>query len=135
MKPNLRNLAAQAVFIITLMSNLGCGAGGPRTYPVQGKVELAGADVKLLAGSHVEFALAADPRVRASGEIQEDGSFKLQSNHAGGILDGTREGGRSRDRVRELASHCCQSGEMGGPRTGGGVGWTSGGVRKRIWIG
>src|SRR5438034_8880223 len=77
MKPNLRNLAAQAVFIITLMSNLGCGAGGPRTYPVQGKVELAGADVKLLAGSHVEFALAADPRVRASGEIQEDGSFKL----------------------------------------------------------
>lgn len=78
--------------MFTVICVVGCGHGGPRIHPVRGQVELAGADVKHLTGSHVELVLATDPKVRASGEIQEDGTFKLQSNDAGGILDGTREG-------------------------------------------
>jgi hypothetical protein len=70
----------------------GCSSDGPATHPVKGTVELAGGDIKLLAGSHIEAALASDPAVRASGEIQDDGSFKLQTNAAGGILDRVKEG-------------------------------------------
>ena len=42
-----------------LLGFLGCGSGGPVTYPVRGKVELAGGDGRQLAGSHVEAALAS----------------------------------------------------------------------------
>src|SRR5437660_1735269 len=86
----MRNLFNHVVFVIALVP-LGCSSGVP-TYPVSGKIELAGGDVKVLAGSHVEIARVDDTKLRASGEIQADGSFKLQTNHAGGILDGVHEG-------------------------------------------
>jgi hypothetical protein len=70
----------------------GCGSGTPRTYPVTGTVELPGADLNPLSGSHVEAALATDPSVRASGEIQPDGGFMLETLHAGRILKGAPEG-------------------------------------------
>ena len=73
-------------------SLVGCGRGGPRTYPVKGVVQLTSGDVKLLAGSHVEVALIDDPTVRASGEIREDGSFKLQTRHNGDTISGVRPG-------------------------------------------
>src|SRR5581483_11179116 len=70
----------------------GCGRTGPKTYAVRGKVQLASGEVGQLAGSHVEAALVSDPIVRASGEIQPDGSFTLQTLHAGVILPGAPEG-------------------------------------------
>jgi len=71
---------------------VGCGPAGPKTHPIRGKVQLANADVKVLAGSHVEAVLETDTFVRASGEIQEDGGFVLQTLHKGEILDGALEG-------------------------------------------
>jgi hypothetical protein len=75
-----------------LLGLAGCGPGGPKTYPVTGKVVLAGGDVAQLAGSHVEASLAGDPDVRASGEIRPDGGFALVSLHAGAVRKGAREG-------------------------------------------
>lgn len=77
---------------ILLLAVLGCGQYGPKTHAIRGTVELAGAEVKLLAGSHIEAKLTTDPNVRASGEIQEDGSFHLETIHAGTILNGAPEG-------------------------------------------
>jgi hypothetical protein len=71
---------------------LGCGPGGPRTYPVRGKVELVSGNATALAGSTIEAALESDTTVRASGTIQEDGRFTLETLHAGVILKGAQEG-------------------------------------------
>src|SRR5687767_9565768 len=84
--------AAALLAVAGLLGALGCGPGGPKTYPVRGKVELSTGDLAPLAGSHVEAALASDLDVRASGEIQPDGSFTLQTLHDGKILKGAREG-------------------------------------------
>lgn len=86
-----RSVAFHAATVLAL-GLFGCGPGGPRTYPVKGAVELVEGDVKQLAGNHVEAALTTDPSVRASGEIQPDGSFRLETIHAGTILKGAREG-------------------------------------------
>jgi hypothetical protein len=83
---------AAALAALGLLGVLGCDRVGPKTYPVRGKVELVSGDVRELAGSHVEAALAGDPAVRSSGEIQPDGSFSLQTLHAGVILRGAPEG-------------------------------------------
>jgi hypothetical protein len=71
---------------------VGCGPAGPKTYPVRGKVEIAAGDIRQLAGNHVEAALEGDPTVRASGVIQPDGSFTLETLHAGVILKGAQAG-------------------------------------------
>jgi len=84
--------AVSAMAFVALMGILGCRRGGPQTFPVKGKVELPGGNVSHLAGSHVEAILASDPKVRASGEIQQDGSFRLETLHNGRILPGAREG-------------------------------------------
>jgi hypothetical protein len=70
----------------------GCGGDQPKTYPVSGKVALAGGDAQKLAGHHVEAALDGDPTVRASGVIGPDGTFALETLHAGAVLKGAREG-------------------------------------------
>jgi len=77
---------------LAMLCVVGCGTKGPQTYPVRGKVELVGGDVSVLAGSHVEAALTSDPTIRASGTIQSDGSFALETIHAGDLLIGAREG-------------------------------------------
>jgi hypothetical protein len=82
--------AAFGLAVVTLV--LGCDLSAPPTYAVRGKVQLAGGDVKQLAGAHVEAVLASDLRVLASGEIQEDGSFALGTIFAGQVLDGAQEG-------------------------------------------
>jgi len=81
-----------AVVAVVLLGVLGCGDPGLKTYPVRGNVELAGGDVKVLAGSHVEAALVRDNTTRASGEIQPDGTFALQTQHQGVLLKGAPEG-------------------------------------------
>jgi len=78
--------------IFAVLLAAGCAPSGPRTYPVSGRIDLGG-DVAVLAGSHVEAVLATDPYVRASGEIQPDGTFTLQSQHGGTIAGGAIEGG------------------------------------------
>jgi len=83
--------ATSVLALVFLLGVLGC-SGGPKTYTVQGKVELKGYEVKYLAGCYVEAALASDNTVRSSGEIQPDGSFKLQTLRDGVILRGAVEG-------------------------------------------
>ena len=91
MRTNHRNRGA-VVLAMGLLGVLGCVQDGPVTHPVAGKVELAGGDVKQLAGSHIEAALVSDPAIRASGVIGEAGGFTLETIHAGVILKGAREG-------------------------------------------
>jgi hypothetical protein len=69
----------------------GCG-GGLKTYPVSGKVALSEGDVTQLAESYVELASETDPDLRASGTIEPDGSFWLQTQHQGQIYKGVPEG-------------------------------------------
>jgi hypothetical protein len=67
----------RTILLIALATVPACGPAGPRTHPVSGRV--VAADVQALAGGHVEVALVSDPSVRASGQIQPDGTFQLQS--------------------------------------------------------
>ena len=92
MRSGRRIRAWAVVAVAALCAAAGCGPAGPKTYPVRGKVELAGGDARNLAGATVEAAMDADPSVRASGVIAEDGSFALETLHAGVILKGAREG-------------------------------------------
>jgi hypothetical protein len=80
----------RTILLIALATVSACGPAGPRTHPVSGRV--VAADVRALAGGHVEVALLSDPSVRASGQIQPDGTFRLQTNHAGAVLSGALEG-------------------------------------------
>lgn len=75
-----RNIPA-AFILFALSFASGCGQSGAKTVPVQGKIQLATGDVKNLAGSYVEASLVGEPTVRASGVIQSDGSFRLESRH------------------------------------------------------
>ncbi len=81
-----------ALALVALAGLVGCGPGGPRTYPVNGTVELAGGEVSALAGHHIEAVLDGDPAVRAAGVIAPDGSFVLETLDAGLVLQGAREG-------------------------------------------
>ncbi len=78
--------------VLFIALSLGCAPGGPPVHTVRGKVVLPGGDVGLLAGHHVEAALVDDPAVTASGVIGPDGTFTLETLHAGRILRGAREG-------------------------------------------
>jgi hypothetical protein len=81
-----------AAAVLAALGAGGCGQNGPKTHPVRGKVTLAGGDAAQLAGHHVEAMLEGDPAVRASGVIAADGSFALETLHAGEVLKGAREG-------------------------------------------
>lgn len=95
MRLNVRYLTGGAAAVVALAgvwSVFGNSPVGPRTYPVQGRVQLTTGDLKLLVGSSVEAALKTDPKVRSSGVIQADGSFSLETLVGGTILTGTPEG-------------------------------------------
>lgn len=77
-----------AAFGMLLFAATGCGR---TTFPVEGTVVISG-DVSVLEGSVIEVAVDGDPTRRASGEIQADGSFSLETLHDGQILSGAREG-------------------------------------------
>src|SRR5262245_9294386 len=50
---------------------VGCGPGGPKTYPVKGKVVTAKAeDLKRLVGQAVELQSTVEPNTRGFGQIQ-----------------------------------------------------------------
>jgi hypothetical protein len=59
------------------------GGGGPKTYPVQGKVVAPGG--KPWAGGRITFQAVSDPGLLAAGEIQPDGSFLLVTHY---LVDG-----------------------------------------------
>jgi hypothetical protein len=87
----MRAFRTSAAFVVVLVVLPGC-APGLQTYPVQGKVVLAGGDVKQLTDAHVEFQLESDPTVRADGLIASDGSFEIQMLHRGRVLRGMPAG-------------------------------------------
>lgn len=69
-----------------------CSSNQVKLYPVNGKIEMTDGDVSVLAGSTIEAALENEPTLRASGVIQADGSFTLETLDAGVIRKGAREG-------------------------------------------
>jgi hypothetical protein len=71
---------------------LGCGDSGPKTFPVNGTIALPGGDASPLAGHNIEASLDSEPTVRASGVIEPDGRFKLETLQNGRIVNGAREG-------------------------------------------
>src|SRR5262245_62694231 len=76
---NRRGIVALAALILLL----GFGCGGRKTYPVEGRVVWSdGTPAKELAGGMVSFDLITDEpkdKVNPHGDIQEDGSFRLQT--------------------------------------------------------
>lgn len=61
------------------------------TYPVEGTVVVSG-DLSALAGSVVEAVAEGEPHKRASGEIQPDGRFVLETLQDGRIHPGAPKG-------------------------------------------
>ncbi len=82
-----------ALWVAVLFAAGLCGCGGrPGTYPVSGRVTLADGDTAQLAGHIVEAALTTDRTVRASGVVDADGRFSLETLDGGKLLRGAREG-------------------------------------------
>src|SRR5262249_6346271 len=79
------------VTLVVLLPLAGCDSG-PKTYPVNGRVEFTDGDVKKLAGRQVEAMLESEPTVRAYGEIQDDGRFSLGMHYDGKVRGGAPEG-------------------------------------------
>ncbi|HEX3313584.1 MAG TPA: hypothetical protein VHR72_01780 [Gemmataceae bacterium] len=76
----------------SLLGVAGCGRSGPATIPVEGRLELAGANIAVLAGSYIEAARVDDPSVRSSGVIEADGTFALETQRGGSIARGAPAG-------------------------------------------
>ena len=85
-------LAVVLVAIAGVAGFSGCGSGGVKMHPVAGRIEIAQGDAKPLAGHTLEVVLDSDPAVRAAGQIQEDGSFQLETLQRGSVLKGAVEG-------------------------------------------
>jgi hypothetical protein len=77
---------------IGLLAASGCGRLKTRPHEINGQVELTDGDVRQLTGGHVEAILVSDPRVQATGEISDDGSFSLQTVRNGELVNGVRDG-------------------------------------------
>lgn len=75
-----------------LFAAIGCGDSGPKTYPVNGSITLPGGNVAPLAGHNIEASLDGEPTVRASGVIEPDGRFHLETIQGGAVVKGAREG-------------------------------------------
>jgi hypothetical protein len=87
-----QRIGAVVVAAVASWSATGCGPDGPKMHTVRGRVEVAGGDAKHLAGANVEAALDSDPTKRASGVIEPDGTFTLETLHEGKILKGAQAG-------------------------------------------
>jgi hypothetical protein len=92
MRPRLPSSARITIVVVASACFVGCGPSGPKTYPVTGRVDVANGDVAILAGSQIEAALTTDPTVRASGTIEPDGSFHLETLQAGVVRKGAVAG-------------------------------------------
>jgi hypothetical protein len=76
-----RRWSLALIVAVTLLGLAGCG--GPRLYPVRGKVVWEnGAAARELAGGTV-VCESEDGKVAARGEIGDDGSFELSTHKPG----------------------------------------------------
>jgi hypothetical protein len=78
--------------LVAFAAAVTAGCGGPKTYPVKGKVEFKGGDVKMLAGWRVGLRSVSDPETSASGTIEEDGSFEVGTVVNDKLRPGVQEG-------------------------------------------
>jgi len=65
---------------------------GPKGYPVSGKVVFKNGDLKKLVGGYVRLESVSDAKLKAVGEIQEDGTFVMGSFVDGKPVGGVPEG-------------------------------------------
>jgi len=81
-----------------VIAALGCGGGGqegPKTVPLSGKVVFTkGGSVARLntRGAGVEFQSVEQPEVRASGSIEEDGTFMMGTRYGDAAKSGVVPG-------------------------------------------
>jgi len=85
-------MAAAGLVALTALGMVGCGLGGPKTFPVKGQVQLPGADINVLAGHSLQIIKENDPLVQAYAEIKPDGSFALETYDKGAFREGAFEG-------------------------------------------
>ncbi|HZZ79920.1 MAG TPA: hypothetical protein VFE62_15480 [Gemmataceae bacterium] len=69
----------------------GCSSR-PTTYPVRGRVQFNQTGLARLAGGEVICQLEKEPFLQASGVIQPDGTFSLQTRHKTELLPGVPKG-------------------------------------------
>lgn len=70
----------------------GCGQSGPKTHRVSGKLVVQNGDINQFKGHQIEATLVDNPEVKASGMIEADGSFTLETLDKGTLYSGAREG-------------------------------------------
>jgi hypothetical protein len=75
---------------ITLMGVAGCGSGMPPTFPVKGRVVFK--QGKPVTDGRIQFQSAADPQIKALGDIDNDGSFLLTTYVGAKKVQGAPEG-------------------------------------------
>ncbi len=63
------------------------GCGGPKPYKVKGKVIFKG-DKKPMTGGQVIFLSVGEPQMMATGLVEPDGTFSLDSQFGHGAVEG-----------------------------------------------
>jgi hypothetical protein len=72
-----RRCAGAALVAAILVTVFGCGASGPKTYPVKGKVVVKNGQVGRIAGGYVHMESVGEPKVKGAGQIEDDGQFAM----------------------------------------------------------
>jgi hypothetical protein len=73
--------------VVAWMGLCGCSSQ-PRLYPVKGKVTYKDSGKPMLPGGTVMFELVGNPSRRASGDLEQDGSFSLGTTEGPGTVAG-----------------------------------------------
>lgn len=84
----MRNVMARRWLpFAALAALLFLGCGGPKNYPVRGKVVFQN-DGRPLRGGTVLFERVEEPKEQASGELDDDGLFELGNTRGLGAIPG-----------------------------------------------
>ena len=70
-------------WLILLGMTLGCGESGPVTFPVEGKV--LDKNGKPLSGGIIQFTPQVDSKFPATGKINDDGYFRIETHFVNGV--------------------------------------------------
>lgn len=88
-----RRLYSFALIFFAGISTAGCGSSNSiKTHEIAGQIVFNGGDVKELAGHHIEAVAEADPKLRATGVIEPDGKFRLETLNDGKLQSGAPAG-------------------------------------------